>query len=186
MAVPIEVTLSLDLDKHLASLKGYDSEGDPIEAPTTVEAVVLGMAADRLIEQMARSGYDWRSDLARRVASVRDDMIAAALRPDVEAALLAPVQKTSNYGDPLGAPTTVRDLIVAKVEEWLTSANRDSYKNPRGLTKPQEIIAGEVDRAMGKEMKDAIDAAKAEVVAAVQAKGAEIMAQTIAKLAGGS
>lgn len=185
MADPIEVTLSIDLDKHLAKHIGYDEEGDPIQSPSTVEDVVLGLVADKLVATLFREGYDWRGNLTRRVASIRDEQIAAAVRPDVEAALAGTVQKTNSYGDPVGEPTTMRDLIVARVDEWLKSSDRDSFRNPKGLTKPQAIIAEQVDKVLAKEMKAAVDAAKAEVVAAVQAKGAELLAQTIADMAGG-
>lgn len=185
MAQPMVFTLSLDLDNHLARHIGYDDDGDPIEGPTTVEDLVLQMAADRLVRQVMREGYDWRGDLRKRVNSIRDEVIAEKLRPDIEAAFAGPIQKTNNYGDPVGEPTTLREVVVGRVEEWLKSSDRDSFRNPKGLTKPQQLIAEEVDRVLAREMKDAIAAAKAEVVAAVQAKGAELLAQTIAAMAGG-
>lgn len=185
MAQPTEITLSLDLDSYLAVHRGYDEDGESIQSPTTVEDIVLRIAADSIVRHVMRDGYDWRGDLRNRVGSIRDDLIAEKLRPDIDAAFAGPVQKTNTYGDPVGEPVTMREVIVGRVEEWLKSSDRDSYRNPKGLTKPQQLIAEEVDRVLAREMKEAIAAAKAEVVAAVQAKGAELLAQTIAAMAGG-
>lgn len=184
MADPIEITLSIDLDKHLAKHIGYDEDGDPIQSAATVEDVVLDMVAEKIVGSVMREGYDWRRVLQERVNRVRDEAILARVLPDIEAALATPVRRTNSYGEPTGEPTSMRDVIVSTVEKWLTSPSGDSYDRNR-LTKPQKFIAEHVDRVLQKEMKVAVDAAKAEVLAAVQAKGAELIAKTITDMAAG-
>lgn len=48
----------------------------------------------------------------------------------------------------------------------------------------QQFIASEIRSALDKELKATMDAAKADVLAAVKEQGAKVLSETIAKMAG--
>lgn len=186
MGTPITIELTIDLDKHLANHVGYDEEGDPVQGPTTVEDVILGMVADKLVERVTSGIDDYRSTVRDRVAAIRDEEIRKLVAPAVNEAFEAPIRRTNDYGVPTGPERTLHEEIVTKATEWLTSYDPNSRYGDRRLTRAEALVKEQVDRAMNRELSAAIGSAKAEVIAAVQAKGAEVLAKTIADMAKGS
>jgi hypothetical protein len=184
MSAPTEITLSLDLDQYIANHVGYDPAGEPVSQSATVEDLILDLAAEKMLHRaVLKNSDDTYGGLRKRIADLRDALIDEQLAPLVTEALNGEFRKTNSYGEPTGEPTTLRDEIARQVNAWLTTKAGDSY-NRTGLTRLQQIVAAEVDKAMVKDLSGVIAAAKAEVTAAVQAKGAEVLAQTITAMAG--
>lgn len=178
MSDPIVVNLTLDLDKHLARYAGYDADGEPVQEPTTIEDVVLHMATREFVQSLDR---DVKSEVGRRVREIRDEEIRRQVAPLIEEAIAKSVQETDSYGNPKGEPRTMAEIIVAEAKTAL-SKPKDPYARNKG-TLVEEFVRAEVAAAFTKELKQAADAAKAEVLAAVKERGAEVLASTISAMA---
>lgn len=176
---PVTITIQLDIDKHLVAYRGYDRDGEPIAEPQTIEEVILDLAAMQVANRIDKESS---KDLATRVRSIRDEEIRARVTPEIEAALTTPFRRTNSYGEPSGAETTLRDEIVRVATDYLSKPS-DSYHRDRG-TVVQAFVAAEVKKAVDKELKGALDEAKAAVREAVTGQAAALITQTITNLAG--
>jgi hypothetical protein len=144
-------------------------EEDWAREPVTLgEAVVRHVVEDKLPQ-------DVRADLNRRVVEIRTELIREALAPIVTEAITAEIQQTNSYGEPTGKTSTLRELIIAEVQRVITA--KDGYRD--GQTFIQKLVRAEVESAISKEMSAAMKVEKDKAVAAVRAKGAEIIAEVV-------
>lgn len=172
MNMNIDVTVSnVDLTSVVGQHREHDGEGGYYEAPMTLAHAV----AKQIAEDLKRDAS--YPSLRERVRQIREDEIRAQLRPIIEAALEAPVQKTNSYGAPTGDLVSLTELVIKEVQAYLKRPT-DSYDRNRG-TVVQKFIREAVDSAIKKELADAIADEKAKVVAAVRAKAAELIAQAV-------
>lgn len=185
MTEPVKLEVTLQLDEHLARFHGYNAEGTEVSERQTLEDIVIGEAA-RLLVNQAKAGRDSLFDsLTARVRALRDEQIRLALAPVIQEALDGPIQKTNSFGEPLtGQTTTLRDEILTEARSMLKATSVRSDLRSQEASPLQKIIRDEVGSALTKELKAEVDAAKAEVLAAVREKGAEVLASTIASMAG--
>lgn len=186
MTAPLELTITLDLDGHLAGEQIYDDEGDPAGAvPTTLESVVLGMAAKQLADRAVRDAESGYPGLRDRVKRIRDEAIRAQVEPLITEALSAPMRVTNSFGEPTGSETTLRALIAEQATAALkVSDTRNPNRFPERDTTLTKFIRDEIDRALKAELKKALDEAKAQVLARVQEAGGEVIADTLKRAAG--
>ena len=184
MSEPIELNLTLDLDRKLAGEPYVDADGEYAgSGPTTLEDVVLGMAAKQLADRAMRSHDDYRP-LTDRVRKIRDEVIREKIDPIIEEALSAPIRKTNSFGEPTGSETTLRTLIADQAEQALKVSNTNNPNRFRDTdTTLTKFIAAEIDKALKKELKGALDEAKAQVLARVQEAGGEVIADTLKRAA---
>lgn len=178
------ITVTLDLDALIVGFRHVDDEGEGVGAVTFVEAVVqeVALLVLRTIKNDAtKGGYP---TLRERAATIRDEEIRAAIRPAVIEAVAATMQPTDPYGNPKGEPKTTHELIVEHATKVLTATDRDMYSRTKGLNIVEQFIAAEVKGALDKELRVTLDQAKADVLRAVQDQGAQVLSQTIAKMAG--
>lgn len=165
----INVTVDgVDLNSELDY--GYDDEGGRVAKTLGAEV------ARRIANDLMRS--DEYSGLRREVAVLREEEIRAQLKPFVTSALEKGVQKTNGFGEPTGEPTTLRELILAEFNKYLTSKVDSSYRS-NGQTVVQKFVTDAVEQVVKKELAAAIAEEKAKVVAAVRAKAAELIAQAV-------
>lgn len=188
MTQPVTINITLDLDAHLSGQTYYDRHGEPTgTGPTTLEDVILDAAArhlvDRVIARRVDDQGDWYQSLGNVVTRARDEAIAEQVGPMVAAAVDEVFTPTNTFGESTCAPTTLRSEIVKAGKAYLEG--RDPNRGRQGQTRLQAIIEAEVGRAFTQELAAAAAAARAEVLAAVQAKGAETLAATIAAMAKG-
>lgn len=173
MPTPLHVEIDIDLDAHLAA---YSHDDVPEQA--RLADLVLDYAARQVLAGMER---DLRVDLSRRMREITTDEISAAIRPTVHAAIAGSVQRTNEYGEPLGPETSMRDEIMRVTREYLT--RRDgTMGRTGGATVVEAFIKAEVANAVKTVLKDELDAAKAELRAAIEGRAAEVLAETIEKL----
>lgn len=149
MNITVNVS-DVTLDTVVAEVFGYDSEtGDPYEIGNKT-------IADLVTEQiMTRVTADDRyKTLAAKVAEIRTEVIREAVRPQIDEAIAAPVQKTNSYGELVGEPTTLRALIV---EEARKAVNEpiDKYARDKG-TYLTRAVAAEVKKAIDDEVAGAV------------------------------
>lgn len=179
---PIHVDLTIDLDRYLAGVTRYDRDGEPYASgPTTLEAVVLDAVVAQIIHVFV-DNRDLSQPLRERVAKVRDEVIREAVQPLVVEALESALQPTSRYGEPAGDPTTLRSVIVAEAQSYLTKAQHARYGD-EAVTPVKQMIREEVAKAVKADLKEALEQARAEVSAAVQAEAAVLLAETIKRAA---
>lgn len=165
---PLNITIT---DLSLDTVVGAEYDGSLTLADLIVNAAVARLTKDQAyVEVLGRRLRD-------RIAAIRDEEIRALVKAELEPVMTEPVTPTSQWGESVGKPTTLRALVLKAAEEFFTK-RRDEYRQPR-TTEAERIVAAEVGAALTKELKDAVAAEKAKVVAAVQAKAAELIATAV-------
>jgi hypothetical protein len=117
------------------------------------------LVAEQVTARLVNAG-DWY-EKTRVVAEVRREVIAEAVRPQVEEAIAAPLQKTNGYGEPVGEPVTLRTVIIDEVRKMLAKP-ADSYASGKG-TVLQAMVRKEVEAAFANEVRDAVKQAREQV-----------------------
>jgi hypothetical protein len=172
----MEFTINVDkIDLNDAISHHYDEDGDRVPAGTLGDVI-----ARQLVERFAKS--DVYGDLVKRVQTIRDEEIRAALAPLLAGALAKPIHPTNQWGEKTGAETTLAEIIVAEARKWM-NAKVDSYGGRDSATNLQKMIRDEVRagfeneiKAMVTEARDAVSKQIATTVAvAVQSAVTEGM-----------
>lgn len=181
MTDPIEVKVTLDLDRYLIDKNvRYDEDGEPVHGEArTLEDLVLDLAARQVVSTLDR---DYRMELAGRVRQIRDEVIREAITPTIEAALSGPIQRTNAYGEPIGDSTTLREIIAADAAKALTLTPR-TQRNGRmsyAMTPATKVLTEEVDKAVAKEVKAIVQQVKDETAQAIREAAADAIAKATA------
>lgn len=151
--------------------------GTTFASDAAVSEAIVQECARRLLQQ-----YELTDDVRRRMKQVTGDEIRAAVQPLIQAALDEGFQPTDSFGSPKGEPTTLRDMIVQEARRDLGASKHPGHHGSK-QTLLEEIVGREVERAVREDLKQAMDEARKQVRAAVEKKGAEILAQTIERMA---
>jgi hypothetical protein len=167
----MEITVTVDTTGiDLATPIGQQYGEDGPEARTVGDEVVR-----QIVASITRS--DGYSGIPARLRELRDEEIREQIRPIVAAAVSEPLQRTNEYGRPVGDAKPLTELIVEEVRSYL-KRRADNYDRT-GRTVVQKLIADEVDRVVTGELRQAIADEKAKVVAAVRAKAADLIATAV-------
>jgi Sec-independent protein translocase protein TatA len=184
MTTPIELSLKLDLDKHLMGARHYDPDSETYETePTTLEGLVIDTAARLLFERItgaSRSDGDWVRAFRSRFEDIRDEQIAEAIRPRIEAAMTEQIQKTDSHGHACGEPQTVGELVLQEAKAWMSKEVGDYHSRSTQLAK---VIAAEVNSKLTREFQDAIAKGKAQIKQVLEAEAAKVLAETLIRQA---
>lgn len=152
----MNITVTVDevsLDTAVGEVLAYDDEGCyPHPEPRTVGMLV----ADRIVEMAAKSS-GWQ-DVTKMADQIRGEVIREVVRPQIEEALGRPFRKTNTYGEPVGEPVTLRELIVDEVQRVLRQP-ADTYSREKG-TVLEVAVRKEVADAFGNEVRDAVKQAR--------------------------
>lgn len=173
MTEPLKLELTLDMDSHLARMVGYDEEGEPCQEPTTIEDVVIGLAARKLVDQvLSASRYGMTDDpvkeLRQTVISQAEELAAARVEQHVEAAFNQVIHETSEDGSEVFSHT-LREAIVKATEAATKlrepNQRQRSYAESRSVVEKLlvEHVERTVEREVTAEIQKAKDAARAEV-----------------------
>lgn len=182
---PVTLEITLDLSDHLARHVGYDEDGEPSQEPMTVEDLVLGLAARRLVDQLLGSTARYGKDdparaLRQTILSTAEGMAAARVEQYVEAAFDQLIHETTDDGREV-LSHTLRDAIVKATEAATklrpAKERANSFRND--LTVLERIVVEQVDRAVGKEIKAEIQSVKDKVRAEVSRKAADAIADAL-------
>ena len=148
-----EVSLTTTVEQAMA----YDDESGPyVAGERTVGHLVAEMIVDRLVQDRDR----WH-ELRSTVTEIKREVIREAVLPQVEQAISAPIQKTSAYGDPIGEPVTLREVIVDEARK-LVNTPTDRYDSHSG-TLLSKIVAEQVREAFANEVRDQVKQARDSV-----------------------
>lgn len=181
MSNTIHVELDVDLDRHLAGQTTYDHDGDIGTGPTTLEDVILAEVV-RTVVQRVVSDRDLYRTLALRIGGIRDETIRAQVEPLVQAALVQSIQPTNHLGEATGEPVTLAERITADATAYLTKTSSRDYNTP-GKTPIQKWVDDAVNHTVTAELKNALEDGKAEVKAALRTQGAQLLTETIERMA---
>lgn len=146
------------------------------DEPVTLLDAIVNAAVDRLTKDAQY--VDAKRRLSERTAVIRDQVIRDQVEPLVAAAVAAPIQQTNMFGEPTGKSTTLRELISAQVNAFFTKNVTDGYRDTK-TTAAQALVAAAVDKALKTELLAVVKVEKDKVVAAVQAKAAELIATAV-------
>jgi hypothetical protein len=182
MSAPTKIELELSFDDYLVRFRGYDSEGEALESPQTIEDLIIDIAAGKLVQHAVNSQQSGWDSIRDRVKNITAEEIRARVVPLIEDALSKGFQQTNSYGEPTGKVTTLREVIVAEAQAYLTKP-ADSYGRDKG-TVIQQFIRTEVAKAVKDELDEALKQARADVLGAVRSQAATLITQTITKMAG--
>lgn len=174
MAPPPEsITVQIDLAPLII---GETRGGEPY----TFADHVAERAATRLLDGEARGSYT--GALRSRIESIRDEEIRDAVRPLIAEALENAVNPPGLDRD--DEPVTLADRVRNEATKHL--ARRTDSSRPRASrTVLEEIIEECVRRELTTELKAAVAEARETVVSATKEAAAEIISETIARMAEG-
>lgn len=165
----IEVKVG-DVDLGTA-IRGYYG---PNDEPATLADLVVTELASRFMQT-----DDW-STLRRRIREIRDEEIRAQVTPMIAEAVAKPIQRTGAYGDPIGEPISMREVVVDEARKILQGTPKGRYDRdaqPLG----RQLIHEMVNRELKTELADAIKAERQKVVDAVRAQAAELITEAVTK-----
>ena len=169
----------------------YDEYGELIDfepgiripRPDDLAGAVVAIIADRLM----RSGD--LAEIWQKVREKRDELILERVQDlveeRVEAAFREPIQRPRpRYGgEPDGDPTTLVDMLDDQIRSALFEKKRKDHRS-EPKTCLERMIEREVEGRMNSGFKDALDGRREEVKAALRAEGADLLSETIARMAG--
>jgi hypothetical protein len=139
---------------------------------------IADMVADRLMDALLKDD-DWKP-LRKRALEIREEMIREALAPVIAAALEEGFRKTNGYGEPVGDPVTLKQVIVGEAHKMLKEHDNGigSRSEVPFITK---VVRRELEAALGKEIKDAVAAARQGVADEIGASVAAAVAEGMRK-----
>jgi len=170
--VPALAQITISLSDPIGMAMHYDGD-DAEQQPITLASALLDRLEIRFVRMFASQASELlNTRLAAHIDSVAADIVASAV--DI------PVRRTNEWGEPTGKETTVREAIQQQVTTWLTTRARDYGRGSDdnlGI-----LIKREVEQALAKDMRAAVDAGKAEVLEALKVRAAELFADTLKRV----
>ena len=161
----VEIRLS-----DVAGWKGYNYDTDEPHGEVTIGDMVAEQIASKLIKEI-------RDSVQAKVQETVNAAVKAQVDVWVRDALAEPIQRTNDYGRPVGEAKSMPEFVGEHVTKWF-SEPADRYDSQRG-TRVQKMIYEEVDRKLKGEMTSAIREAKAAVVRAVSGQAGKLLADAI-------
>lgn len=175
--LPTEVTIPLDFAKYLSEFRPT-ADGDYHAEQTSFEQIITNgvtrIVADRILADRDRYSAI-RKDVEGRIA----DLVAEKVDARITAALEDPRQPTDGFGNPKGEPTTLNEIILARVDDHLRKMTGDTYGSRQQMTRLDRITSEAIDRKWDAEIRAAIDEASMQVRQKVTERAAEVLTESI-------
>lgn len=175
---PTAVNLSIDL----ASLfvEPTELDGDPVDLRTAMRKAVVAAAADKLV---AGFDADTLHEMREEIHRVRNELVRERLVIEVTAAMELPIQRTTRWGEKIGDPLTVLELIRMELETFLNDTGVRSNRISSG-DKPQnlaELVQTVSRQVIAGPLAKQVEAARQEVSKRVQSILTEAITAQLAK-----
>jgi hypothetical protein len=155
----MNITVQIDdisLDTMVGQVLSFDEEGEPFPVgEKTLAHLVAEMVLDRVV-----TSKRW-GELAEQVTKIRAEEIRKAVLPQIEEALSTPFRQTNSWGEPTGAETTLRQLVVEEARKAV-NAPADKWARDKGTFLTQ-AVAAEVKKALSAEIASAVKSAREQV-----------------------
>jgi hypothetical protein len=172
----VNITVNVDnvsLDSVIGEHARYDEDGDYIG---TSGKTLADLVAATIATELKKT--DEFTTAKKRVFEIRDSEIRERARELVAAAIEQPMHRTDSFGNRVGEPTTLAEVIVAQAHAYLTKRVDDGYRSG-GETVLQKACREAIDKALRAELSQVITEEKERVVAAVRAKAAELVTEAV-------
>lgn len=173
------ITIEVDLAQVLTAVDphgkwlGYDPDADEDRfASSSLHQELVHATSLELVKQL-------RKDVATKVLETVSTAITEQVTEVVAETLANPVQRTTEWGSPVGDAKPLAQLISEQATEALTKPTGDRYGNSGRLTIVQKIIADEIAKQFKTELQGHVKQAQEAAVAAVKASAAEVISETI-------
>jgi uncharacterized NAD(P)/FAD-binding protein YdhS len=163
--------IEIDLDELFPESQ-YDPEIDEVR-PVGLRDLVIRAAADKLVTQYGREAQT-------AIGHVINEVVTQQVRSVVMQAMAQPIQRTTRWGEPTGAATTILEIVREKLDEFVTAkpTRRDEFNGRRNAANNlTELLEDIVRAAMTRELSGAVKEARLTVAAKVQ----EILATELPK-----
>lgn len=174
------ITIEVDLAEVLTAIDpqgrylGYDPDADEDRfVSSSLQQEIVHAASLELVKQ-ARKGIE------KAVLDEVRNAVAGKVEEVVTETLAAPVQKTNEWGSPVGDAKPLAQLISEQAQDALRKPElRDGYSRGAQPTMVQRIIADEIEKAFKTELQAHVKEAQQSAVAAVKASAAEVIGESI-------
>lgn len=175
--------LEVDLPQMLTAMdpqaiyRGNDGEDDYFERGSLASQIVSA-AASLLVTQM-------KDALAKEITKTVSAEVETQVAEIVKSTLEKPIQKTTDWGSPVGEAKPLRDMINATANDMLTKPTGDSYSRGGKQTPVQRIITEAVSAQFAKDLKAVTEKARQQALAAVETQAASVLKETIIRASRG-
>lgn len=174
------LTIEVDLTEILTAIDphgrylGYDPEADEDRfVQSSLQQEIVHATSLELVKQI-------RKGVEKVVLNEVRTSVSAEVAEIVAETLAAPVQKTTEWGSPVGEAKPLAQLISEQATDALKKPElRDGYSNGAKPTMVQRIIANEIEKAFKAELQGHVKEAQQAAVAAVKASAAEVIGESI-------
>lgn len=174
------ITIEVDLAEILTAIDphgrylGYDPDADEDRfTQSSLQQEIVHAASLEMVKQ-ARRGIE------KAVLDEVRTAVADEVRDIVAETLAAPVQKTTEWGSPVGEAKPLSQLIIEQAQDALRKPElRDGYSRGTQPTMVQRIISNEIEKAFKAELQGYVKEAQQAAVAAVKASAAEVIGESI-------
>lgn len=178
-----KTTLVLDLDfTPYLSNHVPDRDGDYSVQPVTFEDLVLDAAAFKLMSAAINKRDGSWDTLRKRVDDITKEQIAEAIQPLIREAIENPFRKTNTFGEPVGEPVTLREVIVEQARKTM-SEPVDRNRREKGSWLDDHIRTT-VQAVVKDELAPVIAEAKAEVLTKIGAAASDMIVAAVKEAIG--
>lgn len=176
--LPTEVTIPLDFDKYLSEFAGPDSDGEYHRGPTSFEQIITN-GVTRIVADRILADRDRYSSVRKNVEDRIAELVAEKVDARITQVLEEPRQPTDTFGNPKGEPTTLNEIILARVDAHLREMTGDSFRSQQRMTRLERIASEAIDRKWDAEVRKSIEEASMQVRKKVAARAAEVLTESI-------
>lgn len=163
-----EVTLDTVIGEHT---EYYGPDDEPSRKPYTLRDLLV---KEFLRKMLTEGGMH---SLRTTIEQIRREVVREMVEQTVREILAGPFQPTSAYGENTGEPTTLRAMIATQAAAALKVRTDSSYGRRESVV--EKIVREETGSVLAKELKAALEAERAKVVALMQSEGAKLIAQML-------
>ena len=139
---------------------------DPDEGYRSLQGNITREAVQQLFGEM-------KNELADTIRTELMEQIRAQVGNILTDVVETPIRKTNAYGEPIGKPVTLRELVMENAGHYLqesvrlTDGTPSSYSSDKPVTRLQYMthiaVRAELEATFSKRIGQALDEAKAEI-----------------------
>lgn len=180
MGDKIKVEVELDLqDLHRYTQTG---EEEFFHRPVSITEAVVHAAATQVTAAAKEAIVLEVRELVRKEYR---EAITTTVAAELERALNAPLQRTSEWGEPVGAPTSLRAVIENEITKQLTVHDgRNSFHGSGKETVVVRVIKEQVNARLTQDLTAAFNTARDAMLKAAQDAGAAALRAAVTKAVG--
>jgi hypothetical protein len=154
----------------------YDEETDTV-VPVDLRELVIREAASQLVKQYGREAQT-------AIGHIINDVVTTEIRKVVQTAMGQPIQRTTQWGEPIGDTTTILEVVRGKIDEFVTAkpARREEFGRQRTeANNLGELVEDTVRKMLTQELAGAVKKAREHVATTAQQVLAEMLPKALAR-----